>query len=61
LVCTIVWRDVDELYLEEVGCVANVGFEMEIDLVEHLLAKAEQAERIGDNMIDELCLLMIVT
>jgi hypothetical protein len=61
LVCTIVWREVDELYLEEAGYVANMGFEMEIGLVEHLLAIAEHAERIGDSMIDGLCHLVIVT
>lgn len=61
LVCTIVWRDVDELCLEEAGYVVTMGFKLEIDLVEHLLANAEHAERIGDNMIDELCRLMIVT
>lgn len=61
LVCIIVWRDVDELYLEEAGYVANMGFEMEIDLVEHLLANAEHLERIGDNMINELCRLVTVT
>lgn len=44
LVCTIVWLDADDLNLDEAGCVANMGFEMEIDLVEHLLAKAENAE-----------------
>lgn len=37
-----------------------MGFEMEIGLVEHLLAKAEHAERIGDNMIAELCHFVIV-
>jgi hypothetical protein len=29
-----------------------MGFETEIGLAEHLLAKVEHAERIGDNMIN---------